>query len=172
MANVQAVRLGVRAGGWWLCRPLSAGLAEVGVPDRRSSVWNSSPRLCALRRLKRNDHSSKYACRCSWLTEPCRVPPIQRFTRLKLEDRGRGDLAERIAPYRAGYTPSQRREIERRLVGGELLGVAATSALDCCAASEVSEWRGECCWLNANALGGERMVVTLVTLAAEIGIDR
>nr|MDQ3319023.1 DEAD/DEAH box helicase [Actinomycetota bacterium] len=58
------------------------------------------------------------------------VELIQRFTRLKLEDRGRGDLAERIAPYRAGYTPSQRREIERRLVEGELLGVAATSALE------------------------------------------
>ena len=56
------------------------------------------------------------------------VELIQRFTRLRLEDRGRADLAERIAPYRAGYTPSQRREIERRLVDGELLGVAATSA--------------------------------------------
>ena len=58
------------------------------------------------------------------------VELIQRFTRLKLEDRGRGDLADRVAPYRAGYTPSQRREIERRLVEGELLGVAATSALE------------------------------------------
>jgi DEAD/DEAH box helicase domain-containing protein len=58
------------------------------------------------------------------------VELIQRFTRLRLEDRGRADLAERIAPYRAGYTPSQRREIERRLVDGELLGVTATSALE------------------------------------------
>ncbi len=58
------------------------------------------------------------------------VELIHRFTRLRLEDRGRGDLAERIAPYRAGYTPSQRRQIERRLMGGELLGVAATSALE------------------------------------------
>mgnify|MGYP003694516835 CR=1 FL=1 len=31
--------------------------------------------------------------------------------------------AARLAPYRAGYTPQQRREIERRLVEGELLGV-------------------------------------------------
>ena len=36
----------------------------------------------------------------------------------------------RLAPYRAGYTPSQRREIERRLVEGELLGVSATDALE------------------------------------------
>jgi DEAD/DEAH box helicase domain-containing protein len=38
--------------------------------------------------------------------------------------------ARRLAPYRAGYTPEQRRDIERRLVGGELLGVTATEALE------------------------------------------
>src|SRR5204863_3654513 len=38
--------------------------------------------------------------------------------------------AKRLAPYRAGYTPQQRREIEQRLVNGELLGVAATDALE------------------------------------------
>jgi DEAD/DEAH box helicase domain-containing protein len=38
--------------------------------------------------------------------------------------------ARRLAPYRAGYTPQQRREIERRLVEGELLGVSATDALE------------------------------------------
>jgi DEAD/DEAH box helicase domain-containing protein len=37
---------------------------------------------------------------------------------------------KRLAPYRAGYTPAQRREIERRLVEGELLGVSATDALE------------------------------------------
>ena len=38
--------------------------------------------------------------------------------------------AQRLAPYRAGYTPEQRRDIERRLVEGELLGVTATDALE------------------------------------------
>src|SRR3954470_7221897 len=37
---------------------------------------------------------------------------------------------KRLAPYRAGYTPAQRRDIERRLVEGELLGVSATDALE------------------------------------------
>ena len=40
------------------------------------------------------------------------------------------ELAERIAPYRAGYTPAQRHEIERAPDGGELLGVVATDALE------------------------------------------
>ena len=55
---------------------------------------------------------------------------IQRFTRMRLEDMGHGDLAERIAPYRAGYTPQQRREIEARLAAGDLLAVVATDALE------------------------------------------
>ncbi|MGH2801999.1 MAG: DEAD/DEAH box helicase, partial [Thermoleophilaceae bacterium] len=58
------------------------------------------------------------------------VELIQRFARLRLEDAGRPDLAERIAPYRAGYTPAQRREIERRLGEGDLLAVVATDALE------------------------------------------
>jgi DEAD/DEAH box helicase domain-containing protein len=43
---------------------------------------------------------------------------------------GAPELAERVAPYRAGYTPQQRRELERRLVDGELLAVVATDALE------------------------------------------
>jgi DEAD/DEAH box helicase domain-containing protein len=45
-------------------------------------------------------------------------------------DRLDAEHAARLAPYRAGYTPEQRREIERRLVEGELLGVTATDALE------------------------------------------
>jgi len=45
-------------------------------------------------------------------------------------DRLEPGLAERIAPYRAGYTAAQRQEIQRRLSGGELLGVVATDALE------------------------------------------
>ena len=45
-------------------------------------------------------------------------------------DRVVGATGKRLAPYRAGYTPAQRRDIERRLVEGELLGVSATDALE------------------------------------------
>jgi len=40
------------------------------------------------------------------------------------------ELAGRIAPYRSGYTPEQRRNIEAGLSDGSLLGVVATSALE------------------------------------------
>jgi len=45
-------------------------------------------------------------------------------------DRLDRDTAARIAPYRAGYTPAQRQDIQRRLSRGELLGVVATDALE------------------------------------------
>jgi DEAD/DEAH box helicase domain-containing protein len=51
---------------------------------------------------------------------------IHRFA----SDRLDAATAERLAPYRAGYTPQQRREVERRLVEGELLGVTSTDALE------------------------------------------
>jgi DEAD/DEAH box helicase domain-containing protein len=40
------------------------------------------------------------------------------------------ELGERVAPYRAGYTPQQRRELEARLTNGELLAVVTTDALE------------------------------------------
>jgi DEAD/DEAH box helicase domain-containing protein len=49
---------------------------------------------------------------------------IHRFTAERL-----GDDAH-LSPYRAGYTAQQRREIERRLSEGDLLGVSATNALE------------------------------------------
>jgi DEAD/DEAH box helicase domain-containing protein len=39
-------------------------------------------------------------------------------------------LAELVAPYRAGYTPQQRRELEGRLARGELRAVITTDALE------------------------------------------
>src|SRR4051812_18920101 len=40
------------------------------------------------------------------------------------------ECSDAIAPYRAGYTPQQRREIEARLVSGELRCVVTTDALE------------------------------------------
>ena len=49
---------------------------------------------------------------------------IHRFTADRLGD------DSRLSPYRAGYTVAQRREIERRLAEGDLLGVTSTDALE------------------------------------------
>jgi DEAD/DEAH box helicase domain-containing protein len=39
-------------------------------------------------------------------------------------------LREKVSSYRAGFMPEERREIERRLARGDLLGVVSTSALE------------------------------------------
>ena len=55
---------------------------------------------------------------------------VFRFARESLVSAGRDDVAERLAPYRAGYTAEERRRIEGDLVSGRLLGVVATEALE------------------------------------------
>ena len=51
---------------------------------------------------------------------------IYKWARDRLED----PLAGRISPYRGGYLPADRRQIETALFSGELLGVTATNALE------------------------------------------
>ncbi|MGQ9488197.1 MAG: DEAD/DEAH box helicase [Armatimonadota bacterium] len=48
----------------------------------------------------------------------------------EMADRRNPALKEQLMSYRAGYTPEQRREIERRLFSGDLLGVVSTNALE------------------------------------------
>ena len=40
------------------------------------------------------------------------------------------DLGEKVSSYRAGFMPEERRQIEKRLASGNLLGVISTSALE------------------------------------------
>ncbi len=58
------------------------------------------------------------------------VELVAKLTVDELERTGEPGLAARVAPYRAGYTPQQRRELEARLTSGELLAVVTTDALE------------------------------------------
>ena len=54
---------------------------------------------------------------------------IYNYTRRKLAEVNSA-LARKIKPYRAGYLPKERRQIEQELFSGQLLGVVATTALE------------------------------------------
>ncbi len=56
------------------------------------------------------------------------VELVYKYARERLA--GEGDLSRRIRPYRGGYLPNERREIEKQLFAGQLLGVCATNALE------------------------------------------
>ena len=61
------------------------------------------------------------------------VELVARLARLELDGETDADgaaLADRIAPYRAGYTPQQRRDLEAKLTNGDLLAVITTDALE------------------------------------------
>src|SRR5439155_10670377 len=57
---------------------------------------------------------------------------VELLSRLLAEELAATDaeLAGLVAPYRAGYTPQQRRELEGRLLRGELRAVITTDALE------------------------------------------
>ncbi len=97
-------------------------LINAATGARRSSLAEAADLLADL-----ISHEVRTVC---FLNSRRGIELIRKFTAERLTAKGRPELAERIAPYRAGYTPAQRRKIEADLVSGRLLGVVSTSALE------------------------------------------
>jgi len=75
-------------------------------------------------------HLVRHGVRCVVFTVARKVAELVLRYAQKSLGQTAPDLAERIMSYRGGYLPEQRREIERRLFDGELLGVTSTNALE------------------------------------------
>jgi DEAD/DEAH box helicase domain-containing protein len=108
------------------------------VPARQIAVWN--PPLTDQALGTRRSPLAEAAALLAQLTRDgartiCFIKSrkgVELLSRLVREDLAatHEELAERIAPYRAGYTPQQRRELEARLVSGQISAVITTDALE------------------------------------------
>ena len=91
-----------------------------------------------------------------------------------------GAVADRISPYRAGYTARDRRDIEARLFSGELVGISATNALElgvdiggldaallCTFPGTISSFRQQ-----AGRAGREQEMALVVLVAGEDALDQ
>lgn len=90
------------------------------------------------------------------------------------------ELGDKISPYRAGFLPQERREIEQKLFSGDLLGVVSTSALelgvdigglDCCIlcgypGSVASTWQ------RAGRVGRQGQEALIILVAMKDALDQ
>ena len=123
------------------------GLEEVTLIDRdgspsagrRIAIWNP-PVIDMALGIRRSALSEAAELLARLVCEDARticfvrsrkgVELLSRLVTLELERLDAAPLAQLVTPYRAGYTPQQRREIEARLSAGELRAVITTDALE------------------------------------------
>ncbi|HEY2537500.1 MAG TPA: DEAD/DEAH box helicase [Solirubrobacteraceae bacterium] len=97
-------------------------LTDAALGARRSSLGEAAELLARLVR-----EGARAIC---FMKSRKGVELLSRLIKQDLEASGQGELAAAIEPYRAGYTPQQRRALEERLMRGELRAVITTDALE------------------------------------------
>ncbi len=102
--------------------PLTEHTGEHGAPLRRSAAADAAGLLA--------DLVERGARTLAFVRSRRSAESVADQARRLLHDRGRGDLVRRVDSYRGGYLPEERRELERALSAGDLLGVATTNALE------------------------------------------
>jgi DEAD/DEAH box helicase domain-containing protein len=102
--------------------PLTERTGEHGAPLRRSAASDAAALLA--------DLVEREARTLAFVRSRRSAESVAEQARRLLADRGRSDLVSRVDSYRGGYLPEERRELERALSAGDLLGVATTNALE------------------------------------------
>ncbi len=102
--------------------PLTGARGEAGAPIRRAATTEAAQLLAE---LVGNDVPALVFVRSRRGAES-----VAQSARRHLAEAGAADLAERVAAYRSGYLPEERRALEEALRTGEITGLAATTALE------------------------------------------
>ncbi|MFT4245784.1 MAG: DEAD/DEAH box helicase [Micrococcaceae bacterium] len=102
--------------------PLLEGLqGENKAPVRRSATYETAELLANL---------VANGTRTMAFVRSRRAAETIALTTQRLVSEVDSDLIKRIAAYRSGYLPEERRELERKISSGEILGVVTTNALE------------------------------------------
>ncbi|WP_243740811.1 DEAD/DEAH box helicase [Streptomyces sp. 8K308] len=101
--------------------PLTEAVGERGAPVRRTATAETAELL--------TDLTAQGVRTVAFVRSRRGAELISLIAQERLAETDRA-LAGRVAAYRGGYLPEERRELERALHGGELLGLAATTALE------------------------------------------
>ncbi|MBM6620064.1 DEAD/DEAH box helicase [Micrococcaceae bacterium RIT802] len=101
--------------------PLTDSRGENGAPVRRTVIAETADLLANL--------VSAQVRTIAFIKSRRGAETISTIAR-RLVDEVHPSLPGRIAAYRSGYLPEERRALERQLRSGELLGIASTSALE------------------------------------------
>ena len=102
--------------------PLTGARGEAGAPVRRAATTEAARLLADLVRTG--------VPSLAFVRSRRGAESVAQAARRHLTDAGAADLAERVAAYRSGYLPDERRALEEALRNGELAGLAATTALE------------------------------------------
>lgn len=101
--------------------PLTDRTGENGAPVRRTAIAESASIL--------TDLMAEHVRSIVFIKSRRGAETIATLTRKHLE-KFAPELSVRLAAYRSGYLPAERREVEKQLRSGQLLGVTSTSALE------------------------------------------
>ncbi|HVB41100.1 MAG TPA: DEAD/DEAH box helicase [Streptosporangiaceae bacterium] len=102
--------------------PLTTRRGEAGAPLRRTAVAETARLLAELVA----DGSPTLA----FIRSRRGAEAAAAAARARLIDNGTADLADRVAAYRSGYLPQERRQLEQALRTGAITALAATPALE------------------------------------------
>jgi len=102
--------------------PLTGARGEAGAPVRRAATSEAAQLLAE---LVRGDVAALAFVRSRRGAEA-----VAQAARHHLTESGAADRAERVAAYRSGYLPEERRALEDALRAGDITGLAATTALE------------------------------------------
>jgi len=102
--------------------PLTGARGEAGAPVRRAATSEAAQMLAE---LVRSDVPALTFVRSRRGAES-----VAQAARHHLAEAGAGDLVDRVAAYRSGYLPEERRAVEDALRTGQITGLAATTALE------------------------------------------